>query len=200
MAQSATLDPVRQRIGRKLTWGSIAVIATLTVLGQVFFLWHAAGTGTLTSASVVSHHGTFAHRVETAVSGALGASDRHVRRFRVTSIETSPSTPRLKAVRITWALNRAPSAGTVGNGGMLDAYSIARSLYTAGLPIGTVQLAGTYSEGQSKSEKTVMRLSMTRKVGRIISQAGWDTMDPQTVWPLFARQYVARGFEPLPSY
>jgi hypothetical protein len=83
---------------------------------------------------------------------------------------------------------------------MLDAYSILRSLFTSGLPIGTVQLTGTYPNRQSNHDVTVMRLSMSRTVARTITQAGWDTMDPQTVWPLLARHYVAQGFQPLASY
>jgi hypothetical protein len=198
--QSVLLEPVRSGIGRKLIWASLGTVVTLTVLGQLFFLFHVAATGALTDASVVSRHGPFAHRVEVALLGALGKSDRGVRRFRVSSIQPSRSHPALKNIQITWALNKGLGAGTIGNGGMLDAYGILRSLFTSGLPIASVKLAGTYPTSQSKRDTTVMRLSMSRQVARSITQAGWDTMDPQTMWPLITRQYVAPGFQPLPGY
>jgi hypothetical protein len=203
MAQSSTLDPVRQQIGRRLIWGAIGVVACLTVLGQALYFLHAATSGSLTNSAIIPKHGSFLYRLDAAVGGALGTSDRQVRRFRISSIQTSLASPHLKDVHVTWALNKGLSSGTVGNGGMLDAYSVLRSIYNSRLPVANVQLIGTYPLKARRShpeETTVMRLSMSRQVALLIARAGWDTMDPQTVWPLLSRHYVAPDFQPLPSY
>lgn len=175
------------------------VVVALVLVGQGIFLVRALGSERLDYGSSIPMHGTLTQRVSRILAAALGPSDRGVRRFRITSVSTEPGHPSLRAVRITWAINNDLAAGSIGNGAQQDVYTVLRDLYTAYLPLGQVWLTGTFPMRTRRrtQESVVMRLSMDRSTADTIGRVGWDTMDPQTVWPLVTRNYVAPELQPI---
>jgi hypothetical protein len=114
-------------------------------------------------------------------------------------IQADRGQPSLRDVAVTWAINNDVAAGSIGNGAEQDVYTIMRDLYTASLPLGAVRLFGTYPmrvRGRTQ-ETVVMRLSMDRSTADTIGEVGWDTVDPQTLWPLVTRTWVAPGLQPI---
>jgi hypothetical protein len=180
--------------------GLASFVVLLVVVGQILFLMRSVGSGTWTTAHVaVSNTGTLKHRIDVTLAGALGNSDRRAVRFKVTRIRRASIGSRLSDVNVQWSINNDLSAGTVGNGAQADAYAILRDLYTAHLPISKVFLIGTYpmpSHGRMR-ETTVMKLGISRSTASMAANAGWDTFDPQTFWPLVTRNYVNAQLQPL---
>jgi hypothetical protein len=174
------------------------------VAGQIiFFVGAIKDSGpALVTGDTPSLHGTLAQKLRAILSVSLGPSHRGVDRFRITKIQSDRTNPRLKVVDIRWAIDSDLSAGSVGNGAQVDVFAMLQGLFTARLPIEMVQLDGTYPmrshTGQSV-ETTVMKLSMDQRTANLISRDGWENMDPQTLWPLVDRHFVASDFQPIPS-
>lgn len=175
------------------------VVVALVLVGQGMFLVRALGSERLDYGSSIPTHGPLMQRMNDILAAALGPSDRSVRRFWITSISAESGHPSLRTVRITWAINNDLTAGSIGNGAQQDVYTVLRDLYTASLPLGRVWLTGTFPirMGGRTQESVVMRLSMDRATADTIGRVGWDTMDPQTVWPLVTRNFVAPELRPI---
>lgn len=134
-------------------------------------------------------------KIDLALHDALGSSDRGVRRFRILSLHKGANGYRLT---IRWAINDDLSAGTVGDGAQTDVYLVFSDLFAFHIPFDRVNLVGTYPVSHEAGETPVMRLWIDRKVASVISSYGWNTLDPETVWPLIHRAYVAPDFQPVP--
>jgi hypothetical protein len=190
---------------RRFGVGLACTVVALIILGQVLFLVKAARSGAWTSAASVPRiptTGSLSYRLSVVLSGALGSSDRGVRRFEVTRTRADTANHRLSTVGVRWAINNDLSAGTIGNGAVQDVYLMLRDIFTSGLRIATVNLSGTYPMRDRLGhthETVVMRLAMTRRVAAIADKTGWDNLDSQTLWPLTIRHYVNAEFQPLPS-
>ena len=183
---------------------ALAVLVTILILaGQAIFFVDAVRSGALASSvspSNVPIHGSIAHRLHVATAGALGPSDRGVRRFQLTTVRPDRSNPRLVDVDLTWAINNDLSAGTIGNEAQAEVYAVIRDIFTASLPVASLSLHGTYpvsGAGGTERETVVMELSIARPVALAAGQVGWDGMEPATLWPMLHRTYVAPGFTPL---
>jgi hypothetical protein len=174
-------------------------VVALVLVGQGIFLVRALSSEGAEYTAPAPTHGTLAQRINAVLSAALGPSDRGVRRYRLTSIIADTAHPALRDVGITWAINDDVAAGSIGNGAQQDVYTVLRDLYTASLPLALVRLTGTYPmrQGDPVQEMVVMRLSMDWRTAQTIGQVGWDTMDPETVWPLVTRQLVAPAMQPI---
>lgn len=190
---------------RSIGFGLAAAVVTLVIIGQGIFLARALGSGVWNasdSSALVPAHGTLAHRLHVALGSALGSSDRGVRRFEVVRVSPSGSQSKLSTATVRWAINDDISTGTVGNGAQADVYAVFRDVFTAGLPLASVRLDGTYplSDGHGVARETVvMRVSMSRSTATSIGKIGWENLDPQSAWPLVDRLYVNSQFEPLPQ-
>lgn len=190
-------------LGRKLGFVLAGIVVALVLIGQLIFLARIISSGSLTSSSTtvqVPKTGSLAHRLDAVLANALGPSDRGVRRFAITAVH--PAGGHFSAVSMTWAINSDISAGTIGNGAQADVYLMLRDIYTSGLPVASVRLAGTYplSNRRGKAQETVvMRLAMTRKEAATAAEGGWENLDAQTLWPLVDRIYVNPQVQPLPS-
>jgi hypothetical protein len=189
------------RIGRRIKIVLASIVVALVLIGQGMVLVRSLGNAGALSGYSVQPTGlqgqTLTHRLDSILGNVLGPSDRGVRRFTIVRISPVAGSRGLKAVTISWAINNDISAGSVGNGAEADVYAVLRGIYTAGLPIALVRLDGTYPTARKTRETTVMRLAMSRKVAKTIANVGWDNMDPQTLWPLVVREYVAPAFQPL---
>lgn len=190
---------------RSIGFGLAAVVVTLVIIGQGIFLARALGSGVWNasdSSALVPTHGTLTHRVQVALGAALGGSDRGVRRFEVVRVAPSGLKSKLSTVTVRWAINDDISAGTVGNGAQDDVYAAFRDIFSAGLPLASVHLDGTYPVSKSHGstrETVVIRVAMSRPTATTIAKIGWENLDPQTAWPLVDRLYVNPQFEPLPQ-
>jgi len=195
--------------GRLRRWGKIVgyvlagVVVLLVLVGQAIFLSGALGsmaTGTLHGApKIPGPHAPLAARLNAILALSFDPSDRGVRRYRLSSVRRDPHSRQYR-VTIIWSINNDVGAGTIGDGAAQDAYSVFRNVFSRNLPVSQVRLEGTYpSTGTSGSqrEQMVMRLSMDSRVARTVNSAGWDTVDPQTLWPLIDRSYVAPAFQPM---
>lgn len=189
-------------MARTIKFGLAGVVVALIVIGQVLYLVHAAQSGSLSDTQTVPGHGSLRHRLDVALTNALGPSDRAVRRFHISALQSDPRHHSMWAADITWAINNDLSSGTVGNGAASDVYAMVRNVYTAHLPISTLRMNGTYpmrgAAGRSR-ETVVMRLEMRAAVVRTVASAGWDNLDPQTFWPLVDRLYVNPAVQPMSS-
>jgi hypothetical protein len=200
---SRGLGSLRARL-RPLGIVLAVVVVGLVLVGQGIFLARAIGGGvwnTSASSGVIPTRGSLSHRLEAVLTGALGSSDRGVRRFMIVHLSRSPGR-KLSAVTVRWAINDDLSAGTVGNGAQADAYTMLRDIFISGLPVGSVRLDGTYPmpDGRGHMHETVvMRLAMSTAVAATIGNIGWDNLDPQTAWPLIDRLYVNPQVQPLPQ-
>jgi hypothetical protein len=204
-----TTDAPRRRLAgrgmRSIGFGLAAAVVTLVIIGQVIFLARALGSGVWNasdSSALVPTHGTLTHRLQVALGAALGGGDRGVRRFEVVRIAPSGSQSKLSTVNVRWAINDDISAGTVGNGAQDDVYAAFRDVFSAGLPLASVRLDGTYPMSDrhgSTRETVVIRVAMSRSTAATIGRIGWENLDPQTAWPLIDRLYVNPQFQPLPQ-
>lgn len=176
---------------RRLGFGVGVLVFTLVLVGQGIFLSRSLGGGTEPAAPP---SGSLSHRLHVILARALGPSDRGVQRFRILRIASVHTNQ--KAVDITWAINDDLSGGTIGNGAEAEVYTMLRDLYSANLPIALVRLDGTYPLAAGKRDAIVMRLSMDRRTAALIDKVGWDTLDPQTLWPLVQRTYVNPALQP----
>ena len=195
---AAAVTRRRRRGGRVLRWLGIclAVAAVVLVLiGQAIFLVRAIGISFQQSQDVPrTRHGTPAQKLHAVLASALGPSDRGVRRFSL-DLRQDPHDRAAQIAYVTWSINNDIGSGTVGNGAQLDAYAIARAVYTSGLPVRVVKLTGTYPL-HGPQEGPVMRLSLDRRAALAVGRDGWQTLDPTGLWPLFHHAYVAPAFEP----
>lgn len=183
---------------------ALAVVVTLLILaGQIIFLNRSLRSGAFTSSvspSMVPITGDITHRLQVAFAGALGPSDRGVRRFSVTHVRVDTSNQRLTDAVVVWAINDDLSEGTIGNEGQAEAYAMVRNVFTASLPVASLSLQGTFAVSGAdgrKREKVVMKLSIDRSVAAAIQRVGWDGVEPGMLWPMLRRSYVDPTFEPL---
>jgi len=196
---------VEAQTGRGMRRVGIALaglVVTLILTGQAIYLARAVQTGLYSNGGggiQVPHHGSLEIRLSAVIGGALGPSDRGVRRFRVTSVRVDPNDSRRYVAAVRWAIDNDVTAGTVGNGAEVDVYAALHAIYTSGLPVSAVRLTGTYPmERRGKTRETVvMRLEMDQAAARLVQQTGWDALDAQTLWPLLHRQYVDPALQPL---
>lgn len=190
---------VRPRVsGHGVTLTAFVLTTALIVAGQVMFVVR-AGRGAVGASVSAPLHGTGPHRLRQVVASALEGSDRGVRRFTMAVARGSSGR---YAVVVRWAINGDLSGGTVGNGAELDVYNVLRGIYEAHVPVSVVRLVGTYPMVRGAGaprETVVMRLSMSRQEATLVARTGWEVLDPQTVWPLVARQYVNPEFRPIPT-
>lgn len=204
MAQTATAEAPHSLPRRVAGWvkvGLAVLVFGLIIAGQIIFLVRSAGGRPPLSGSgpqATAHHGSFASRLNAALAASLGPSDRNARRFAVTSVRADGARPGLKTIAIRWAINNDLSQGTVGNGARQDVYAMLQAIFGSRLPVSWVRLDGTYPLRDGR-ETPVMRLSMDQRTAGLITRVGWDTMDPESVWPLVHRDYVNPQFEPLSS-
>ena len=186
---------------RVVRYGAIAaatIVLCLVLAGQAIYVIHAASGGSFSTDPVTASHGSMATRVRTAVSAALGSADNGAPRFQVTALSRNRVNRRLWNATVTWRISSDLYAGTVGNGAEGDVYAILRSLYGAHLPLANVRLVGVYPlHGSASGAVPVMRLSMDRRTAQTIDGLGWDTLDPETLWPMVTHWYVAPQFQPL---
>lgn len=186
------------RLRGRVTLLAFLLVTALSVTGQIIFLVR-AGSGVVGASVSTPLHGTGAHRLQQAVAGALGGSDRGVRRFTMSARRGADGR---FTVAVRWAINSDLSGGTVGNGAELDVYNLLRGIYESHVPVALVRLTGTYprSPGHASSPETVvMRLSMNQREAGVVARTGWEVLDPQTVWPLVTRRYVNPDFRPIPT-
>jgi hypothetical protein len=182
---------------------ALSVVA-LVVAGQIiFFVGAVKDSGpALVTGNTPALHGSVPQKLRTILAVSLGPSHRGADRFKITKIQSDTTNPRLKVVDIRWSIGNDLSAGSVGNGAQIDVLAMLQGIFTARLPIEMVRLDGTYPVrnhvGQSV-ETTVMKLSMDRHTANLISRSGWGNMDPQTLWPLVDRRFVANDFQPIAS-
>jgi hypothetical protein len=189
-----------RRVMRGIAIAFAGIILCLILAGQALYLTHAVSDGSFGVGTVVKMHGSTAQQLRTAVGASLGTTGRGVPRFRITDLRPDRGNRRLWDAGITWQINNDLYAGTVGNGAEGDVYAMLRSVYGAHLPIASLRLTGVYPlHGSGRPEVPVMRLSMDRQTAQRIDQMGWDTVDPETVWPMVTRSYVAPQFQPLSS-
>lgn len=186
------------RLRGRVTLLAFLLVTALSVTGQIIFLVR-AGSGVVGASVSTPLHGTGSHRLREVVVGALGGSDRGVRRF---AMSARRGTDGWYTVAVTWAINSDLSGGTVGNGAELEVYNLLRGIYESHVRVALVRLTGTYPLGSghgSSPETAVMRLSMNQREARVVARTGWEVLDPQTVWPLVTRRYVNPDFRPIPT-
>jgi len=176
-------------------WGKVSVLLILAVAlaGEQVVFAALNGSGRVPRQISMPH--TFRGKINLALHDALGSSDRGVRRFRIVSLKKSANGYRLT---VRWAINNDLSSGTVGNGAQADAYLAFSDLFALHIAFDRVDLVGTYPDSKHGGETPVMRLWIDRSTARVISSYGWSTLDPETVWPLIHRAYVAPDFQPVP--
>jgi hypothetical protein len=193
-ASMGSLRWIRRRIGI----GLAVVTVLLVLLGQGIFLVRTIGDSPGQTAPSVALKGTLLQRLEAIASSALGDSDRKAHRFAIRDLKPESSHSGYKAVTVQWAINNDVMAGSVGNGAQVDAYAVFRGIFTAHLPIDKVTLLGTYPVTSNRSAETiVMRLWMDRRTAQTIGPYGWNNVDPESLWALVHRQYVAPDFQPI---
>lgn len=192
-----TAEDRRQRVTRRAGIGLGGLVFALILVGQGIFLVNSLKGGAIFpgTTSAVPRSGSMRHRLDVTLSRVLGPSDRGRQRFQILHINSLPHS-RDTTVVITWAINRDLSGGTVGNGAQAEVYSMLRAIYSSHLPIGLVRLDGTYRLRSAGADQVVMRLSMDRRTARLVKNMGWDTVDPQTLWPLVRRLYVNPYLQP----
>lgn len=171
--------------------------AVLLAAEQVVFLLGGGAGGTPQAHVRVARAGpvTLAGRIEAQVAGALGRSDRGVRRFRLTALRADPRHAGLYTVSLTWAINGDLSLGSISASAQLDVYLVMRALYTAPLPLSTVRLTGTFGDRDKRGravEAPVLVVGMDRAVARVVD---WQNMDATEVWPLVHRYFERPGFD-----
>ena len=200
-----TSRPSRYRRALRLFGvGSGIAVTVLIVAGQILFLVGALRSGALTSGaspSTVPVKGSIDHRLQVVLAGALGPSDRGVQRFEVVGVQPDRANNRLADVVVRWAINGDLSAGTIGNGAQAEAYAMVRDIFTAHLPIASLVLEGTYPLSRSGArlrEAVVMKLAIDRSVALAVGRAGWDGIEPASLWPLLRHIYVDPRMMPLP--
>lgn len=188
----------------RLVGFSLAGLVTLLIVaGQIIFLIGAIRSGALgsnVSSSTIPGHGNTYHRLQVTLAGALGPSDRSVHRFTVLRVLPDRANRRLADADVVWAINDDLSTGTIGNQAQAEAYAMIRNVFTANLPIASLELQGTFDvlgPNARKHESVVMKLSIVRSVALAVTHAGWDGMEPGSLWPMLHRTYVDPRFEPI---
>lgn len=145
---------------------------------------------------------TVSGQLDALIRGALGPSDRGVRRFRVERLTPAPGHPGYRAVTVIWTINNDLSAGTIGNGAQVDVYTLFSSLFESHLRLWRVSLIGTYPvtgrDGRVR-ERPVIRVSLDAPTARAIAAGGWSNLDALSLWPLVHREYVNPDFQPTPT-
>lgn len=171
-----------------------ALVALLLVGEQVvFFSGGAAGTTGAPAARPLQ--ATLSGTIQALAGGALGRSDRGVRRFWLTDLRADPRHPALRMVRLTWAINGDLSMGSVSAGAQIEVLLLLKALYTAQLPISMVRLTGTFGEHGPDGrgvEVPVLEVGLDGATAQLID---WETMDATSLWPLLHRYMVRQGFE-----
>jgi hypothetical protein len=174
----------------------------VVLVGQILFVLAArrsASTGGVYAQVIYPHESALAGLLARVLSTAVSPGDRSVPRVHITSLSRDRSQPGRKDLALSWAINTDLTFGTIGNGARVDAVALLRAIYTSGLPIASTNLSGTYflPDAKGKShERTVMRLSLDLPRAELITDAGWDELGPDVIWPMLRHTFVAPDFEP----